>query len=300
MMIRRHLLQCLALLSTTFLTAPFAGECHESAPKEDPAALTMREMRIVSAILEDQRRMLGTYPAADGEFHRLLDVLEPDAAGRGGLRVKDVWGHPVWYRANDHTHQLISYGSDGIPDQDYARQGLYVARHLTVVESHPPRGDLVLMGGRFIRRPFVGRGREMATINSINAIFIAAASYAVDYNHYPGSAASFSPVTELIPELVPVYIAELPTLDGWGRPLLYANVRGSLWLIGLGEDGQPDHEYYPDLTCGLGYFGSYPPVEKGGDVVQGCGAFTIWPQGTEHESSGAVRQHRLLAVVGHR
>ena len=278
MMIRHHLFQCLALLVTAFLTAPFAVEYPESPPKDDLSALAMREMRVISAVLEDQRRMLGTYPAADGEIHRLRDVLEPDAAGRGGLRVKDVWGHPIWYRANDHTHQLISYGSDGKPDEDYVGHGLYNARYLSVVESHPPTGDLILMGGRFIRRPFAGRGREMATINSINAIFTAAASYAVDYNHYPGSAVSFSPVSELIAELVPIYIAELPTLDGWGRPLLYANVRGSLWLISLGEDGQPDREYYPDLTCVFDYFGQGP---EGGDVVQGCGVFTVWPRGTE-------------------
>ncbi len=237
----------------------------------------MREMRIVSTILEDQRRIMGTYPAADGRFHRLRDVLEPGAAGRGSLTFKDVWGHPIWYRANAEIHQLISYGSDGVPDENYAAQRLHAWPHAPIVESPVP-GDLVLLGGRFVRRPFTGVAREMA---SINAIFSAAASYAVDYGAYPGAASTFSPVTELITDLVPIYIEDLPALDGWGRPILYANVRGSLWLISFGEDGLPDREYYPDLTCGLAYYGEGSSIEAGGDVVQACGVLRHWPRGAE-------------------
>jgi hypothetical protein len=121
----------------------------------------------------------------------------------------------------------------------------------------------------------------MATINSINAIYQAAASYAVDYNRYPGSASAFSPVTELIPELVPIYIPDLPTVDGWGRPLLYSNIRGMLHLVSFGEDGQPDRQYYPDTACGIDYPGDGPSSKEGGDTVQACGIITNWPRGTE-------------------
>ena len=121
----------------------------------------------------------------------------------------------------------------------------------------------------------------MATINSMNAIFSAAASFAVDYNHYPGSGSSLSPVTDLTSDLVPIYISDLPAQDGWGRPLLYSNVHGSLWLISFGEDGQPDHEYYPELTCGVWYSSEGPSITEGGDVIQACGVFRFWPRGTE-------------------
>ncbi|HKY31012.1 MAG TPA: type II secretion system protein GspG [Candidatus Polarisedimenticolia bacterium] len=278
---QRGIVHPLFLLVTSFLSCAIADEGIASPPKKDLVALTMREMRIVSSFLEGQRRELGTYPAADGMLHPLREVLTFGVAGRAPLSTKDFWGHPVWYRANSETHQLISYGSDGVPDEDYAQQRLYPSRYLHIVESPGPTGDLVLIGGRFVRRPFLGRSREMETINSINAIYRAAASYAVDYNRYPGTASAFSPVTDLLPDLVPIYSQELPTLDGWGRPLLYSNSRGALFLVSYGEDGQPDHDYYPDLACGLEYFGVGAPFKEGGDVVQTCGVLVRWPLGTE-------------------
>lgn len=82
-MIQCRIVQCILFLSTVCSLSLFAGECIKSSSKKDPA-LAMREMRIVSTILEDQRRILGTYPAADGEFHRLRDApsSEPQGGGR--------------------------------------------------------------------------------------------------------------------------------------------------------------------------------------------------------------------------
>ncbi|MGH9867329.1 MAG: type II secretion system protein GspG [Candidatus Polarisedimenticolia bacterium] len=280
-MIQRRIVLSLLLLVTAVPRARCVDEGTQTQPRKDLVALAMREMRVVSALLEDQRRVQGSYPVPDGEFHPLREALTPGVVGRVAVTGKDVWGHPIWYRANSETHQLISYGSDGIRDEDYAQQRLYSGRRAAIVDSLDPTGDLVLTGGRFLRRPFAGRAREMATINSINAIYQAAASYAVDYNRYPGSASAFSPVTELIPELVPIYISDLPTLDAWGRPFLYSNLHGALWLVSFGEDGQPDHAYYPDLPCGLEQFGEGPAVMEGGDVVQTCGVFDRWPRGTE-------------------
>jgi len=280
-MTRRRIVESLILIFTTLPGAFFAEEGAQAPIKKDPAALVMREMRVASAVLDDQRRIQGSYPVADGEFHPLRAVLTPGSVGRAPLSVNDIWGHPIWYRANSVTYQLISYGSDGMADEDYAKQGLYSGKYAPVVESPVPAGDLVLIGGRFVRRPFAGRDREMATINSINAIYFASVIYAVDYNRYPGSTSSFSPVTELIQELVPIYISDLPTLDGWGRPLLYSNIRGALWLVSFGENGQPDHRYSHDTPCGLEQFGGGPPVKEGDDVIQTCGVFDHWPRGTE-------------------
>ncbi len=279
-MIQRRLVEPLVLLVTVFLGAASAAECSEAPTKLDSVTLAMREMRVISTLLDDQRRIQGTYPRADGTLHPLREVLTPGVAWRAPVTVNDFWGHPIWYRANGETYQLISYGSDGIPDEDYAQQGLYSGRHAPIVESPASTGDLVLSGGRFVRRSFTGRAREIATINSINAIYQAAASFAVDYNHYPGSTSSFSPVTELMTELVPIYISDLPTLDGWGRPLLYSNIRGMLRLVSFGEDGQPDRQYYPDAVCGIDDPDG-PSTKEGGDTVQACGVFTNWPRGTE-------------------
>ena len=67
-----------------------------------------------------------------------------------------------------------------LPDQTYENQNLYLGRFRPVVDAPDLRNDLVLIDGRFVKRPFDSRGREFETINAINAIFIASASYAVD------------------------------------------------------------------------------------------------------------------------
>jgi len=246
----------------------------------DPVAQTMTTMRMVSTLLVDQQRREGGYPLADGGLHRVQDVLGPQPGTQTAKLTRDGWGHPLWYRAGLATHELISYGADGSADLNYDHQGLYAGRYQRIVDAPDPRNDLVLIDGRFVRRPFGLRTREFETINSINAIFIASASFAVDNNGYPGNAAEFRPVSELAAELAPIYIPELPMNDGWGRPLLYSSRPGAFVLASYGENGAPEVAYYTDLPCNLLTFGELR-IEEGADVVQTCGVFVNWPRGTE-------------------
>ena len=235
---------------------------------------------MASTLLEDERRTAGSYPLADGILHPLREVFASGPGKPGPDDALDAWGRTLWYRANPYVQELISYGADGKADSEYGAERLYSGRHQEIVDSPDPRNDLVMKNGRFVRRPFGNRSREFTTINAINAIFNASASFAVDNNRYPGIAITFEAVSALMPELVPIYIHDLPTLDGWGRPILYSNNGATFVLASFGEDGVQDQVYYPDLVCGLeGEEG--PSPGEGGDVVQACGRFAHWPRGTE-------------------
>jgi hypothetical protein len=243
----------------------------------DRVAQTMTRMRLASTLLEDERRMTGSYPLADGILHPLRDVFGPSHGTPGPNEALDAWGQTLWFRADGAVQELISYGADGRADKDYEAERLYSGKHQAIVDSSDPRNDLVMKNGRFVARPFGNRSREFTTIN---AIFIASSSFAVDNNRYPGSATAFEPVSALMGELVPVYIRNLPALDGWGRPILYSNNGATFVLASFGEDGVQDQIYYPDLVCGLEPEEG-PSPEEGGDVVQACGRFAHWPRGTE-------------------
>ena len=279
-MTRRGLITCLLFLSSmSWLT--FGG-----APRQpfsasiDPVAETMTRMRVASTLLVDERRMTGTYPLADGKLYPLRDIFASSPGAPRPNDALDAWGHTLWYRADRWVHQLISYGVDGKADQDYEAERLYSGQFQVIVDAPDPRNDLVLKDGRFVRRPFGSRAPEFVTINAINAIFIASASFAIDNNRYPGHATTFEPVSALAADLVPIYIRDLPTQDGWGGPILYSNNGAPFVLASFGEDGVQDHTYYLDLVCGL-WGEEGPSPEEGGDIVQACGRFVNWPRGTE-------------------
>ena len=251
-----------------------------SSVTSDPVAHTMTTMRMVSTLLVDQQRREGGYPLADGRLHRVQDVVGSQPSTQAAKLARDGWGHPLWYRAGRAVHELISYGADGSADLNYDNQILYAGRYQPIVDAPDPRNDLVLIDGRFVRRPVGPRTAEFVTINAINASFIASGSFAVDNNRYPGNAAEFRPVSELAAELEPNYIPELPLNDGWGRPLLYSSRPGAFVLASYGENGIPEVAYYTDMPCNLLSFGEIR-IEDGADVVQTCGIFVNWPRSTE-------------------
>ena len=251
-----------------------------SSTADDPVTLTMTTMRMLSAVLVDHQRREGEFPLADGKLHRVQDALDPRPGTPIAKLTRDGWNRPMWYRAGLGMHALISFGADGRADQDYENYNLYPGRYQPVVDASDPRSDLVLVDGRFVRRPFGSRTSEFETINAINVIYIASASFAVDNNRYPGNSAGFRPVSELTAELIPTYVANLPLNDGWGRPLLYASQPGSFVLASYGENGVPEVAFFSGLPCNLMMFGP-ATIEEGGDVVQACGVFVNWPRGTE-------------------
>lgn len=280
-MTRVRLITCLLILVPASWLALGGGPLQLVSAPVDPVALTMSRMRVASTLLLDELRTTGTYPLADGKLYPLRNALGQGLGEPSPNEFRDAWGHSILYRATREVHQLISYGADGRADEDYAAQHLYSGRFQAIVDAPDAGNDLVLKNGRFVRRPFGNHAREFMTINSINAIFVASSSFAVDYNRYPGNAPVLTPVSSLAVDLAPVYIPELPTEDGWGRPILYSNNGATFMLVSFGEDGLQDEIYYQDLDCGLGLFDERFSSGEGGDVVQACGRFARSPRGTE-------------------
>lgn len=119
----------------------------------DPVVQTMTRMRVFSTLLADHQRVRGTYPLADGRLHPLRDALGTGLNGAGPYEAVDAWGRPIWYRASDASslgygalHQLISYGADGEPDEDYAGEPLHSGRFQPILDALEPSNDLVLIG----------------------------------------------------------------------------------------------------------------------------------------------------------
>ncbi|HET6373039.1 MAG TPA: hypothetical protein VFG76_07020 [Candidatus Polarisedimenticolia bacterium] len=247
----------------------------------DPVAETMSRMRTASTLVESMRRETGRYPRADGALHRVRDVLPPAASTLGPNAWLDAWRQPLWYRAFPTLFEIVSYGADQSAEVDYATQPFYDPTYWPIADAPDPRSDLVIIKDRFVKRPFGDQRPAFETINAINAIFMAASSYAVDNNVYPGATTGFTSVADLEDALVPVYLPSLPEVDGWGHPLLYLSFRGNFTLASSGFNGTFEREYNYGLPCGQGGFFEHGPLEPGGDIVQECGLFIYWPLGAE-------------------
>lgn len=86
--------------------------------------------------------------------------------------------------------------------------------------------------------------------------------------------------SELRDLLVPYYIPEVPTTDGWGNPFEFcfdrANLFTGTYLVGIrssGRDGRfDDHPFRP---------GSFDPRDYDHDIVWLDAFFVAWPQGSE-------------------
>jgi bla regulator protein BlaR1 len=73
--------------------------------------------------------------------------------------------------------------------------------------------------------------------------------------------------------LVPLYIQELPTQDGWGHPLEFCVNREATYMVialrSPGRDGEYEHATYP--------IGPFQAAEVDHDVVWSDGFFVRWP-----------------------
>jgi len=104
----------------------------------------------------------------------------------------------------------------------------------------------------------------MADLRSIGT---AAEAYAVDNNHYPiGAIAAVEPVLE------PVYIKNLPLVDGWSGAVDFDGQAGGIgytvksWGKDGAEEGSPAGQATGDFDC---------------DIIFIDGQFTQWPEGMQ-------------------
>jgi general secretion pathway protein G len=110
----------------------------------------------------------------------------------------------------------------------------------------------------------VNRGRQKRSMADIRSLATAVEAYRFDNKHYPAGASS---VEELRPYLVPTYLVEVPTADGWSRPLeVEVSADGTAYRIAsLGRDGERDGrpggaslDYNADIVWEDGQFVQYP------------------------------------------
>lgn len=111
---------------------------------------------------------------------------------------------------------------------------------------------------------------EMRALTTIAHIVQSCDAYRADHNLLPGPTDGFVGAEFLRPLLSPVYIAELPTLDGWGGELRYASDGARMAIVSHGPDGLADRAY-------LSLDSLQPSEGEGDDLVWADGHFIISP-----------------------
>jgi prepilin-type N-terminal cleavage/methylation domain-containing protein len=114
-------------------------------------------------------------------------------------------------------------------------------------------------------------GSMMAWLTDQTAAAAAGASTAFDLGEWSGT----SDFAEIRAQLVPRYIQELPTLDGWKQSFAYrmqfADPEAERFVLVAsgGRDGALDGSYT---------FGTFDPTDYDQDIVWADGLFFHWPE----------------------
>lgn len=118
-------------------------------------------------------------------------------------------------------------------------------------------------------------------METMRQLAIAVEEYSIDNDVYPGPSNGFVAIDFLASLLVPAYLAELPTTDGWGRDFLFWSNGVEYVMISQGGDGVGDRGYaglgmssgdlIQDSICGGATTG------LANDIVLLGGAFCQWP-----------------------
>jgi len=113
----------------------------------------------------------------------------------------------------------------------------------------------------------IDRGKQKRTMADLRSIGTASEAYAVDNDHYPiGNLRAVERVLE------PVYIKNMPLVDGWNGPIDYDGPAGGVgytvksWGKDAQEEGNPLGQATHDFDC---------------DIIFIDGKFTQWPEGMQ-------------------
>jgi general secretion pathway protein G len=128
----------------------------------------------------------------------------------------------------------------------------------------------------------IHRGRQKRTMADMRSLATALESYAVDRNTYPAGSCAGGLFTSYglamnstsLSAISPTYIANVPRIDGWGRPFLY-NVnasKSSYNIVSYGRDGRASPS---TPICGT-------TTNFNDDIIYSNGTFVQWPDGVQH------------------
>jgi hypothetical protein len=239
-----------------------------------PTDETILELRVISVAFEsliDSETRLGVEPGAMTTAHRAVAAFPPEVLR--WLPTRDGWGRPirVLIGADDAT-VLISFGADGSADRDYVKifsNDNASADWLRDAERGKD-DDIVFVGG--VIAPDLPSPVEEA-MTYIRVIGTAMEAYAVDNDTYP-EAAGLVPIEALAPQLLPVYIRELPGSDPWGHPYFVSSSSEGYVIVSTGADGLLD----APLTDAKSASATIElTTNDEADIVFANGAFTKYP-----------------------
>ncbi len=129
----------------------------------------------------------------------------------------------------------------------------------------------------------IQRAKQKRTMGDMRSVSTAVEAYAVDYNHYPASAASSQPsvcfagtatLTSILTHISPTYMKVVPFTDGWDSWFLYGN---------LPATGQQDYCVQSNGKNGKadGVTGSGATTDLNADIIFCDGQFCQYPEGVQ-------------------
>jgi general secretion pathway protein G len=120
----------------------------------------------------------------------------------------------------------------------------------------------------------IDRGKQKRTMADLRSIGTVCEAYSIDNNRYPGPTEDWVEVGEIASLVEPVYIRTMPTVDGWGHPLLYWSDGESYRIVSPGEDGEVMRDWRGEVEPG-------GATHFAADIVFGDGQFLAWPEGMQ-------------------
>ena len=113
----------------------------------------------------------------------------------------------------------------------------------------------------------IDRGKQKRTMSDLRSIGTAIESYAIDVNYYPTAATTAA----LAGAVQPIYIRNLPLVDGWNNGLVVASTTTGYTVGSGGKDGGA-----------LTVVGAGGPTQDFDDAIIFInGQFVQWPEGQQ-------------------
>ena len=194
----------------------------------------------------------------------------------------DPWGHPYLFWSDTTHYAFVSYGPDGTPDFPYTTWGRAEYGGLSGGSTTRFGADLVFVDGEFVQWPAVvsqtsPNGNLRQAMADLRSAAIAAESFAIDNNVYPGPIQPIDSVARIEASVEPTYIRALPKVDPWGNPYLFWSDTTHYAVVSYGPDGIAD---FPYATWGSPEFHAIHTgitTRLGADLVFANGGFVQWP-----------------------
>ena len=117
----------------------------------------------------------------------------------------------------------------------------------------------------------VDSGKQKRTMADLRTIGTVMESYAIDNNTYPATE-GWQPVSVLRDQVQPVYIRQLPLVDGWEHRIMVLSDGENYTIYSPGKDGVTDQDWdYEQVS------GTISNVNQ--EIVFRNGEFAVWPEG---------------------